>query len=174
MARAKPRPWTEADNAKLKSLAGTMKERAIARDHGRTLGAVVMQASELKVSLSRRRSGMNQNQRYGAISVAPFTIGEAGSVPPAFSYLWLSKAKSMNRLRKYVEWMSRGRRTNRIAYVMKEWDLPPPGPGAEWQPDTKFSPAEELLNNPDLATVFKEALEKGVAVYRASEPDPNG
>jgi len=79
----------------------------------------------------------------------------------------------MNRLRKYVEWMSRGRRTNRIAYVLKEWDLPPPGPGAEWQPDAKFSPADELLCNPDLKTVFKEALEKGVAVYRASEPDPN-
>jgi hypothetical protein len=27
---------------------------------------------------------------------------------------------------KYVEWMSRGRRTGRIAYVMKEWNLPLP------------------------------------------------
>ncbi len=73
----------------------------------------------------------------------------------------------MNRLRKYVEWMSRGRRTNRIAYVMKEWDLPSPGPGAEWQPDAKFSPGDELLSNPDLKAVFKEALEKGVALYSA-------
>ncbi len=30
----------------------------------------------------------------------------------------------MVRLKKYIEWMSRGRRTNRVAYVMKEWDLP--------------------------------------------------
>jgi hypothetical protein len=40
----------------------------------------------------------------------------------------------MNRLRKYVEWMSRGRR---IAYVMKDWDLPLPLPGAEWQLDAQ-------------------------------------
>jgi hypothetical protein len=39
----------------------------------------------------------------------------------------------MSGLRRYIEWMSRGRRTDRIAYVMKEWDLPVPLPGAEWQ-----------------------------------------
>jgi len=77
---------------------------------------------------------------------------------------------NVNRLRKYVEWMSRGRRTNRIAYVMKEWDLPLPLPGAEWQPDKKFSVADELLNNPDLKAVFKEALQKGVALHSAPNP----
>ena len=71
----------------------------------------------------------------------------------------------MNRLRKYVEWMSRGPRTKRIAYVMKEWDLPLPLPGAEWQPDSKFSVADELLANPEMKAVFKEALENGVALY---------
>ena len=71
----------------------------------------------------------------------------------------------MNRLRKYVEWMSRGRRTDRIAFVMKEWDLPSPLPGAEWQPDATFDPADELLSDSDLKAVFKEALEKGVALY---------
>lgn len=76
----------------------------------------------------------------------------------------------MNRLRKYVEWMSRGRRTDRVVYVMKEWDLPLPLPGAEWQPDAKFSPADELLSDPDLKAVFKEALEKGVALYSPSKP----
>jgi hypothetical protein len=76
----------------------------------------------------------------------------------------------MNRLRKYVEWMSRGRRTNRIAYVMKEWDLPIPLPGAEWQPNVNFSVADELLSNPDLKAVFQEALEKGAALY--STPNP--
>jgi hypothetical protein len=40
-------------------------------------------------------------------------------------------------LRKCVEWMSRGRRSDRIAYVLKEWDLPVPLPGAEWQRDAK-------------------------------------
>jgi hypothetical protein len=78
--------------------------------------------------------------------------------------------ENMNRLRKYVEWMSRGRRTNRIAYVMKEWDLPLPLPGAEWQRAKKFSAADELLSNPDLETVFKEALEKGVALHSAPNP----
>lgn len=70
----------------------------------------------------------------------------------------------MDRLRKYVEWMSRGRRSNRIAYVLKEWDLPFPLPGAEWQLDAKFSPADELLNDPDMKAVFEEALEEGIAI----------
>jgi hypothetical protein len=67
-------------------------------------------------------------------------------------------------LRKYVEWMTRGRQTDRIAYVTKEWDLPVPLPGAEWQLDSKFDAAEELLRDPELKTVFKAALEKGVEV----------
>ena len=33
----------------------------------------------------------------------------------------------------------RGRRTNREAYVLKEWDLPNPVPGAEWQLDKTFN-----------------------------------
>ncbi len=68
-------------------------------------------------------------------------------------------------LRKYVEWMSRGRRTQRIAYVMKEWNLPKALPGAEWQRDTKFNTADELSENPHLKDVFTEALKKGVALY---------
>ena len=43
-------------------------------------------------------------------------------------------------------------------------------PEAEWQPDAKFSPADELLSDPDLKAVFKEALENGVAVYSPSKP----
>src|SRR6187397_1644258 len=79
--------------------------------------------------------------------------------------LWTVRTGNVRRLRKYVEWMSRGRRTDRIAFVMKEWDLPLPLPGAEWQPDATFNPADELLGNPDLKTVFEEALEKGVVLY---------
>ena len=75
----------------------------------------------------------------------------------------------MVRLKKYIEWMSRGRRTNRIAYVMKEWDLPTPMPGAEWQIDPKFSAADELLNDPELKIVLKAALEKGVKVITRPE-----
>ena len=70
----------------------------------------------------------------------------------------------MVRLKKYIEWMSRGRRTDRIAYGMKEWDLPTPVPGAEWRIDEKFSAADELLHDPELKVVFKAALEKGAEV----------
>ena len=52
-------PWTEDDNAKLKSLAGTKSSAEVAAELGRTEGAVVMQASKLKVSLaykSQRRA----------------------------------------------------------------------------------------------------------------------
>jgi hypothetical protein len=67
-------------------------------------------------------------------------------------------------LRRYVEWMNRGRRTDRVVYVLKERDLPKPLPGAEWQLDTKFDVADELLRNPDLKTVLKAALENGAKV----------
>ena len=70
----------------------------------------------------------------------------------------------MARLRRYVEWMNRGRRTDRVVYVTKEWNMPKPLPGAEWQLDTKFKLADELLRDPDLKTVVKAALEKGAEV----------
>jgi hypothetical protein len=74
----------------------------------------------------------------------------------------------MVRLKKYIEWMSRGRRTNRIAYVMKEWDLPMPAPGAEWRIDEKFSAADDLLRDPE-KIVFKAALENGVEIITRRE-----
>jgi len=47
------RPWTEADNAKLKSLAGIIHTKEIAAHLGRSVGATVVQASKLKLSLRR-------------------------------------------------------------------------------------------------------------------------
>jgi hypothetical protein len=67
----------------------------------------------------------------------------------------------MARLKRYVEWRSRGQRTERVVYVINEWNMPKPLPGAEWQLDTKFSVAEELLRDPEFKTVVKAALEKG-------------
>ena len=78
----------------------------------------------------------------------------------------------MARLKEYIEWMSRGRRTERIAYVTKKWDLPKPLPGAEWQLDSKFDMAQELLHDPNLKKVFKAALEDWTALY--SPPTLNG
>jgi len=60
--------------------------------------------------------------------------------------------------------MSRGRRTNREAYVLEEWDLPKPVPDAEWQLDKTFNLADELLRDPEIKTVFKAALEKGAEI----------
>ena len=48
-------------------------------------------------------------------------------------------------LKKYAEWMSRGRKTDRVAYVLRERDLPEPTAGAEWAVDNTFNAAEELL-----------------------------
>lgn len=67
-------------------------------------------------------------------------------------------------LKRYVEWMSRGRRTGRVVYVAKERNVPKPSPGAEWQLDTKFNTADELLRDPELKTVIKAALQKGAEV----------
>ena len=60
--------------------------------------------------------------------------------------------------------MSPGRRTNREAYVLEEWDLPKPVPDAEWQLDKAFNLADELLRDPEIKTVFKVALEKGAEI----------
>jgi hypothetical protein len=62
--------------------------------------------------------------------------------------------------------MSRGRPTGRVAYVTKEWNVPPALPGAEWQRNATFNAAEEILRDPDLKTVFKAALDKGAEVVQ--------
>jgi hypothetical protein len=41
-------PWTDEDNAKLKSLAGKVPASTIAGELGRTKAALVVQASKLK------------------------------------------------------------------------------------------------------------------------------
>ena len=49
------RPWTEEDNAKLKSLAGTMRVEALAAEMCRSPGAVMVQASNLRLSLAYKK-----------------------------------------------------------------------------------------------------------------------
>lgn len=48
------RPWTEEDIAKLKSMAGKLALKDIAKQLGRTAGATAVEASKLKVSLRTR------------------------------------------------------------------------------------------------------------------------
>jgi hypothetical protein len=73
-------------------------------------------------------------------------------------------------LQRYTEWMSRGRRTDREVYVLKEWDLPKPLPGAEWQFDKNFNLADELLSDPELKIVLKAVLEKGAEMRSFADP----
>jgi hypothetical protein len=72
-------------------------------------------------------------------------------------------------LKKYIEWMSRGRKTDRVAYVLNEWDLPEPRAGAEWAADNTFNAAEEVLRDPALKDVFKSAIDNGSAVVMQKE-----
>ena len=72
----------------------------------------------------------------------------------------------MAKLRRYIEWMSRGRLTGRVVYVTTEWNVPQPLPGAEWQRDATFDAAEEILRDPDLKTVFKAAIDNEVEVVQ--------
>jgi hypothetical protein len=52
------RSWTADDVAKLKELAGKLTPKQIAEEIGRTEGAVVVEASKLKLSLrTGRRTG---------------------------------------------------------------------------------------------------------------------
>jgi hypothetical protein len=58
--------------------------------------------------------------------------------------------------------MSRGRRTGPVVYATKEWNVPKPLPGAEWQLDAKFNAADELLRDPELEAVIKSLSKKGL------------
>lgn len=72
-------------------------------------------------------------------------------------------------LKKYAEWISRGRKTGRVAYVMKEWNLPEPKVGAEWAVDSNFNAAEELLRDPTLKDVIKSAIDEGSAIVNQND-----
>ena len=77
-------------------------------------------------------------------------------------------------LKKYVEWMSRGRKTDRVAYVLNEWDLPEPRAGAEWAADNTFNAAEEMALNPSLKEALGSASDNGSAVVMQRKPiDPS-
>jgi hypothetical protein len=67
-------------------------------------------------------------------------------------------------LKRYIEWMSRGRLTGRTAYTLDPCKLPDPLPGSEWQLDHNFNVAEALLERPHLKPTIQEAVNKGVAI----------
>jgi len=69
------------------------------------------------------------------------------------------------KLARFIEWQSGGRRTGRVAYVIGKQALPEPiAAGAEWQIDTKFNVADEILRNPAIKDVLRAAIANGVKV----------
>lgn len=76
----------------------------------------------------------------------------------------MSKPTPLRGLKRYVEWMTRGRHTGRTAYVLREWDLPAPLSGAEWVLDPKFNATQELLNDPTFKATIMAALRNKVEI----------
>ena len=74
----------------------------------------------------------------------------------------------MNRLQKFIEQGAFGERPGRTAYAFNATVLPEPTKGLDWRPVTGFSPADEILGDPDLKQVFAAALKHGYAVVTAS------
>jgi len=69
----------------------------------------------------------------------------------------------MNRLQKFIERMADGREL-RTAYAMAVTNLPEPRPRAQWHGDPSFSPAYEVLANPEFKPLFKAAIGRGFAI----------
>jgi hypothetical protein len=63
------RPWSEDEIAKLKSMAGRFPSREIATALGRSPGAIMVEASKLKISLSTRSASTGYDA--GAAGVTP-------------------------------------------------------------------------------------------------------
>jgi DNA-directed RNA polymerase alpha subunit len=62
-------------------------------------------------------------------------------------------------LKRYIEWMTRGRKTGRTAYVIYDWDLPSCLPGAEWAIDLDFNKIKEPKTNREAGVPVVNAVE---------------
>jgi hypothetical protein len=73
------------------------------------------------------------------------------------------------RLQKFIERGAHEEGPGRVAYVLDVSALPRPAKGKEWQRIDSFSAAEEeVLNDPNLKSVFKTAIDKGCAIVQAT------
>jgi hypothetical protein len=70
----------------------------------------------------------------------------------------------MNRLQKFVERRSDGKRSGRVAYAFSTANLPTPGAGLDWSRDNDFNAADEVLADDGLKPVFKLAIDAGCAI----------
>jgi hypothetical protein len=69
-----------------------------------------------------------------------------------------------NKMARYIEWQSGGRLTGRAAYAIGKQNLPEPVAGAEWQIDSQFSAADEILRDPSIRDIFQAVIANGVKV----------
>ena len=69
-----------------------------------------------------------------------------------------------NKMARYIEWQSGGRLTGRAAYAIGRQNLPEPVAGAEWQIDSQFSAADEILRDPSIKDIFQAVIANGVKV----------
>jgi hypothetical protein len=69
-----------------------------------------------------------------------------------------------NKMARYIEWQSGGRLTGRAAYAIGKQNLPEPVAGAEWQIDSQFSAADEILRDPSIKDIFQAVIANGVKV----------
>jgi hypothetical protein len=72
------------------------------------------------------------------------------------------------RLQKFIERGAHEEGPGRVAYVLDVSALPRPAKGKEWQRIDSFSAAEEVLNDPNLKSVFKTAIDQGCAIVQAT------
>jgi hypothetical protein len=83
--------------------------------------------------------------------------------PGQLLVLGLKRPLMPERLARYIEWQSGGRRTGRVANVGAR-NLPKTITGAEWQIDLHFNVAEEIFRDPKVKAVVKAAIADGVKV----------
>lgn len=69
-----------------------------------------------------------------------------------------------NKMSRYIEWQSGGRLTGRAAYAIGKQNLPEPVAGAEWQINSQFSAADEILRDPSIKDIFQAVIANGVKV----------
>ena len=79
----------------------------------------------------------------------------------------------MNRLKKMEE-CGAGQSPSRVAYVLKPESLPPALDGKNWREVDSFNAADDVLNDPSLKEVFKEAIAKGCAVVSRNTRSAEG
>jgi len=69
----------------------------------------------------------------------------------------------MNRLRKFVELSPNGDRSGLVAYAFGPTNLPEATPGFTWQAIPSFNASDELIEDPRLKAVFRDAITNGCA-----------